>query len=67
MADKSHWITFIAEYEGGSKVPFQIDPWTLERGDHVAHTVAREKQEEGFLKPGEIAMVYNEKEFHSAA
>ena len=39
---KPHWITFVAEYKDGTKDYFQIDPGTLERGDHVARIIARE-------------------------
>ncbi len=57
---KEDWITFLAEYDDGTQEPFQIDQVTLRSGDHVAPTIAREKQQEGLLKPGTICKVYRE-------
>lgn len=52
MNAKKADIAFIAEYEDGSKEPFLIDPYTLNRGDHVARVIARELQQVDKLKPG---------------
>ena len=49
---------FIAEYRDGSVARFEIDPWTLRNGHWVARIIARERQEQGSLKPGEIVRVY---------
>jgi len=46
-------VTFIAEYRDGSVARFDIDPWTLRNGRWVARIIARERQEQGSLKPGE--------------
>ena len=51
-------VTFIAEYRDGSVARFEIDPWTLRNGHWVARIIARERQEQGSLKPGEIVRVY---------
>jgi len=51
-------VTFVAEYRDGSVARFDIDPWTLRNGHWVARIIARERQEEGSLKPGEIVRVY---------
>jgi hypothetical protein len=53
-------VTFIAEYRDGSVARFDIDPWTLRNGHWVARIIARERQEQGSLKPGEIVRVYPE-------
>ena len=58
-------IVFIAEYEDGSKERFDIDRFTLGRGDHVARVVAGELQREPIwkerrLKPGNIVRVYRD-------
>ena len=54
-------VTFIAEYRDGSVARFDIDPWTLRNGHWVARIIARERQEQGSLKPGEIVRVYPER------
>ena len=51
-------VTFIAEYRDGSVARFDIDPWTLRNGHWVARIIARERQEQGSLKPGEIVRMY---------
>jgi len=51
-------VTFIAEYRDGSVARFDIDPWTLRNGHWAARIIARERQAEGSLKPGEIVRVY---------
>ena len=48
-------VTFIAEYRDGSVARFDIDP---RNGHWVARIIARERQEQGSLKPGEIVRVY---------
>jgi hypothetical protein len=57
-------IRFIAEYDDGSKEPFEIYDTDLRSGDHVAPIVAGERQREpiGFprLKDGKIARVYRD-------
>jgi hypothetical protein len=35
-----------------------MGPWTLRNGHWVASIIARERQEQGSLKPGEIVRVY---------
>jgi hypothetical protein len=47
-------VTFIAEYRDGSVARFDIDPLTLRNGHWVARIIARERQEQGGLEPGEI-------------
>jgi hypothetical protein len=58
-----NWINFIAEYEDGTTERFRIDRSTLSQGDHVARTIARERQEAGQLKPGKILKVYRERRY----
>jgi len=61
LTDEEDDIAFLAEYDDGSKSTFVIDRWTLERGDHVASIIARERQEAAQLKPGKIVLVYRQK------
>ena len=51
-------VTFVAEYRDGTFAHFDIDPWTLRGGNWVARIIARERQQDGSLKPGEIIRVY---------
>jgi len=61
LTDEEDDIAFLAEYDDGSRFTFVIDRWTLERGDHVASIIARERQEAAHLKPGKIVLVYRQK------
>ncbi len=53
-------IIFVAEYDDGSTEHFEIPSTTLARGDQVALTIARERQEDGLLKLGKIVRVYRD-------
>ena len=59
-------IRFIAQYQDGSRVPFDIPDADLRRGDYVATIIASERQREpiGFpnLPPGNIVRVYRDLE-----
>lgn len=46
-------IRFIAEYDDGSKEPFDISDTDLRNGDHVARIIAGERQRESSAKSGE--------------
>jgi hypothetical protein len=61
LTDEEDDIAFLAEYDDGSKFILVIDRWTLERGDHVASIIARERQDAAQLKPGKIVSVYRQK------
>jgi hypothetical protein len=60
----SKQIRFVAEYDDGAKEPFDIYDTDLRRGDHVARSIAGERQREriGFppLKDGKIVRVYRD-------
>ena len=47
-------IAFIVRYKGGYSALMYIDRWALESGEHVARTIARERQGDGSLPAGEI-------------
>ena len=53
----SNRVTFVVEYEDGRTAEFSIDRWTLSLGDYAATIIARERQEEGDLPPGEIKTI----------
>ena len=59
MAQKqdSNYIKFLAEYEDGKTEYFFIDRFTLQRGDHVATHIARERQGKRQLSEGKIISV----------
>ena len=50
-------MNFIVTYADGALAPLKIDQWALERGDHVARTIAREQQEDGTPRAGQIVSV----------
>ena len=50
-------ITYVVRYADGSTALFRIDRWTVKTGDHIARTVARERQDVGQLPRGEIVSV----------
>jgi hypothetical protein len=50
-------VAFVAEYEDGRTTEFSIDRWTLSLGEYAARIIARERQENGDLPPGEIRAV----------
>jgi hypothetical protein len=50
-------IMFAVNYHDGRTAYITIKPKQLEQGDHVARTVARERQEKGEIPEGEIASV----------
>jgi hypothetical protein len=50
-------VTFVVEYEDGSKVHINIDRFTLRSGDHVARLIAGERQRAGLIPEGEIKSV----------
>jgi hypothetical protein len=50
-------IMFAVNYEDGRTAYITIKPKVLEPGDHVARTVARERQDKGEIPEGEIASV----------
>ena len=53
-------IRFVAEYEDGSKEHFDIPLCEMQRGEHLARTIAREYQKRGRLKLGKIVKVYRD-------
>ena len=53
-------IRFVAEYEDGSKERFDIPLGEMQRGEHLARTIAREYQKRGRLKLGKIVKVYRD-------
>jgi hypothetical protein len=57
---KAGQVQFIAEYADGTKATFIIDCWTLQAGDHVLRSIARERQIDGSLKVGNIVKVYRD-------
>ena len=54
---RDHNIMFAVNYEDGRTAYMTINPKTLERGDQVALTVARERQERGEIPAGQIVAV----------
>ena len=50
-------IMFAVNYDDGRTAYITINPKLLEPGDHVARTVARERQDKGEIPEGEIASV----------
>jgi hypothetical protein len=50
-------IMFAVNYEDGRTAYITISPKVLEAGEHVARTVARERQEKGEIPEGEVASV----------
>jgi hypothetical protein len=50
-------IMFAVNYEDGRTAYITINPKLLEPGDHVARTIARERQDKGEIPAGEIASV----------
>ncbi len=48
---------FAVNYEDGRAAYITINPKTVEPGDHVAGTVARERQEKAEIPAGNIASV----------
>jgi hypothetical protein len=55
------WLAFVAQYHDGSFGKFAVDALTLLRGDYRACDAARQRQEEGHLKLGEIVLVYRDR------
>jgi hypothetical protein len=55
------WLTFVAQYRDGSFDYFAVDPFTLLSDNYIACNDARERQEEGSLKLGEIVLVYRDR------
>jgi hypothetical protein len=55
------WLTFVAQYRDGSFDHFAVDPFTLLSDNYIACDDARERQEEGSLKLGEIVLVYRDR------
>jgi hypothetical protein len=55
------WLTFVAQYRDGSFEHFAVDPFTLLTDNYIACDDARERQEEGSLKLGEIVLVYRDR------
>lgn len=57
-------IRFLAEYDNGSKEPFDVYNYDLRTGDWVARLIARERQWEPVcfprLKAGKIVTVYRD-------
>jgi hypothetical protein len=58
---RTDWLTFVARYRDGSLDCFAVDPFTLLRANYVACEYARELQEQGSLKLGEIVQVYRDR------
>jgi hypothetical protein len=50
-------VEFKIEYEDGSKARMSIDKWHVNESDFTARTIARERQAEGKLPPGQIRLV----------
>jgi hypothetical protein len=50
-------IMFAVNFKDGRTAYMTISPKVLEPGDHVARTVARERQDRGEIPEGEIASV----------
>jgi hypothetical protein len=50
-------IRFEVKFEDGSVSHIQISSWDLQNGDHVARIIAREHQDRGELRPGNIVSV----------
>lgn len=50
-------VEFKIEYEDGSKARMSIDKWHVNESDFAARTIARERQAEGKLPPGQIRLV----------
>jgi hypothetical protein len=50
-------IMFAVNYDDGRTAYITISPKVLGAGDHVARTVARERQDKGEIPEGEIASV----------
>jgi hypothetical protein len=59
MARKvSDQIWCVVQYEdGGEPGQFSVSKYDLRSGDHVLRIIARERQQKGELRPGEIAAV----------
>jgi hypothetical protein len=55
------WLTLVVQYRDGSFDRFAVDPFTLLSDNYVACDDARERQEEGSLKLGEIVLVYRDR------
>jgi hypothetical protein len=55
------WLTFVAQYRDGSFDHFAVDPFTLLSDNYIACDGARERQEQGSLKLGEIVLVYRDR------
>jgi hypothetical protein len=55
------WLTFVVQYRDGSFDRFAVDPFTLLSDNYIACDDARERQEEGRLKLGEIVLVYRDR------
>jgi hypothetical protein len=51
---RDHNILFAVNYVDGSTAYLTISPKKLERGDHVAREIVRERQEKGEVPAGEI-------------
>ena len=50
-------IMFAVNFEDGRTAYITVSPKVLQAGDHVARTVARERQDKGEIPVGEIASV----------
>jgi hypothetical protein len=50
-------IMFAVNFDDGRTAYITVNPKLLEPGDHVARTVARERQGKGEIPAGEIASV----------
>jgi hypothetical protein len=49
VARKDESVVFVVEFEDGTRDHIYIDRYTLRSGDHVAKTIARERQQKGEL------------------
>src|SRR4051794_1090399 len=54
---QSTHVEFKVEFEDGSRARMSIDKWHLNDGDFSARAMARERQAEGKLPPGQIRLV----------
>jgi hypothetical protein len=54
---RDHNIMFAINYKDGRTAYITISPKVIEPGDHVARTVAAERQQKGEIPKGEIATV----------
>jgi hypothetical protein len=57
MARKHNDVHFAVAYDDGRELTMTVDRHSLERGDHVVRTIARERQAKGELPAGNITNV----------